>query len=215
MPAALADDVRRHLRRFRRRRDEPVPRFGLPLLAATRRPDGALTVGVLVYRGVTTSEIDEPVRALAARLGADVRFVGEHVGPLPGVEPAREVLADAVPSTVGRVDVLVVPGGLGWRQVIDTPALRDWIGHAAVDADALLAISTGSLLVASVGRLTGREATGHWLAERELQALGAVVRQGRTASDEAGRVVTASGSRAAMQVVDAVADRVRWSGPAR
>ena len=168
-------------------------------------------IGVLVYRGVTTAEIDAPATQLAERLGADVRFVGPAAGRVHGVEPSRAVIVDSDPDHVGPVDVLIVPGGLGWRSVVDTPSLRHWITDAAGDARAVLAVSTGSLLLAAVGRLAGREATGHWLAERDLERLGAVVSSDRTASDEAGRLVTASGAGAALTVVDAVADRVRWS----
>lgn len=72
-------------------------------------------------------------------------------------------------------------------------------------------MSTGSLILASVGRLEGRAATGHWLAESELAALGASVSSTRTASDDGGRVVTASGALAAIQVVDELADHARWA----
>ncbi|MEM9041090.1 MAG: DJ-1/PfpI family protein [Actinomycetota bacterium] len=207
MPAAATE--RRWRRRSRSRSD--APRFGLPALAAVRRPESAVVIGVLVYRGVTTAEIDAPVTRLAHRLDADVRFVGPAAGSLHGVEPSRTVIIDSEPGRVGAVDVLVVPGGLGWRSVVDTPSLREWLTDAAGDARAVLAVSTGSLLLAAVGRLAGREATGHWLAERDLERLGAVVTSDRTASDEAGRLVTASGARAAMTVVDSIADRVRWS----
>lgn len=183
----------------------------MPALAATRRPDADVTIGVCVYRGVTTAEIDSPITRLASLVDADVRFVSGRVGPVHGVEPSRTVIADADPAHVGRVDVLCVPGGLGWRSIVDDETLTTWIRSAADDARAVLAISTGSLLLATVGRLTGREATGHWLAERDLEALGAVVSSERIVSEESGRLVTASGARAAELVVDDLADRLRWS----
>ena len=46
-------------------------------------------------------------------------LVGRERGPVPGVEPSRIVVADAGPADDIRPDVLVVPGGLGWRQVAD------------------------------------------------------------------------------------------------
>lgn len=173
-------------------------------------PD-ALTITVLVYRGVSSSEIDEPVRRLAARLGGNVVLVGPEVGRVHAVEPSREVLVGCAPKDAPSADVLVVPGGLGWKQVIDDPPTRAWLARAAAEARGILAISTGSLLLASVGRLDGRAATGHWLAQEELAALGATVSSTRTASDDGGRVVTASGALAAIQVVDELADQSRWA----
>ena len=181
-----------------------------PLVGHVISPE-ALTVVVLVYRGVSSGEIDEPVRRLAERLGANVVMVGPHVGAVHAVEPSRSVEVTFTPADAPKADVLVVPGGLGWKQVIDDEPTRSWLGRAAAEARGVLAISTGSLLLASVGRLTGRSATGHWLAENELAALGATVSSTRTASDDGGRVVTASGALAAIQVVDELADQARWA----
>ena len=181
-----------------------------PIIGRTVAPE-ALTIAVLVYRGVSSSEIDEPVRRLAERLAANVILVGPHVGAIHAVEPSREVEVTCAPADAPRVDVLVVPGGLGWKQVIDDVPTREWLGRAATEARGILAISTGSLLLASVGRLDGRSATGHWLAEDDLAALGATVSSTRTASDDGGRVVTASGALAAIQVVNDLADQARWA----
>lgn len=177
-----------------------------------RRSDGATrAVAALVYRGVTTSEIDEPVTRLADRLDADIVFVGPQPDPVPGVEPSREVVIDVVATDAPEADVIVIPGGLGWRQVIEDFHVRDWIDRASATARGVLTISTGSLLLASVGRLVGEEATGHWLAAEDLAALGATVVDDRTAAVDQGRIVMASGALAALGVVDDLADRVMWA----
>lgn len=173
--------------------------------------DRAITIGVLVYRGVSSGEVDEPVRRLAERLDANVVLVGAEAGLIHAVEPSRPVEVTCRPGDAPPVDVLVVPGGLGWKQVIEDTGVRDWLTETAGSARGIIAISTGSLLLASVGRLEGRTATGHWLAEEELAALGATVTSMRTASDDAGRVVTASGVLAAIQVIDDLADHARWA----
>jgi transcriptional regulator GlxA family with amidase domain len=181
-----------------------------PITGRMLSPD-ALTIVVLVYRGVSSGEIVEPVRHLAERLGANVVMVGPAVGAVHAVQPSREVEVTRSPADAPHADVLVVPGGLGWKQVIEDVPTREWLRHAAAEARGILAISTGSLLLASVGSLDGRSATGHWLAEDDLAALGATVSSTRTASDEDGRVVTASGALAAIQVVNELADQARWA----
>ena len=174
-------------------------------------PGRVRTVGALAYRGVTTAELDDPVTRLAHRLDANVTFVGRRLGRIHGVEPARAVVVDATPATAEPVDVLVVPGGLGWKQVAADVELREWLAASASRARSILAMSTGSLLLASVGRLDGRDATGHWLAERELARLGANVQSTRTAHDETGRIVTAAGALAALPMIDMVADATLWA----
>jgi len=203
------------LRRFvdvlSERGDEGRRTPGLGPLSGSSRDGAVTTIGVLVYRGVSSSEVDEPVERLAERLHADVVYVGGAPGRVHAVEPSRSIDVGCTPDTAPAIDVLVVPGGLGWKQVIDDVAIRAWLQRAAADARGILAMSTGTLLLASVGRLDGREATGHWLAGGELAALGATVMSSRTAADDAGRVVTASGALAAVQVVDELADQARWA----
>ncbi len=194
------------------RRPEVAPRRGeLPPLAGFRLPGRHRTIAALAYRGVTTAELDDPVSRLAHRLDANVVIVGPDVGPVHGVEPTRRVIVDATPADAPVVDVLVVPGGLGWKQVAAAPDLSAWLADAAATARGILAMSTGSLLLASVGRLAGKDATGHWLAERELAELGANVQSVRSAHDETGRVVTAAGALAAMAVIDMIVDATLWA----
>lgn len=204
------------MQRFRGAASRP-PRGPVQLSPIAARIDDVandadvVTVGVFVYRGVTSSEVDEPVTKLADRLNARIVLVGAELGGVHAVEPPRSITISHTWASAPPIDVLVVPGGLGWRQVIDDDEAREWLRAAAHAARGVLAMSTGSLLLASVGRLAGREATGHWLAERELAELGAAVTSNRTASDDNGRVVTASGALAALAIVDDLADHARWA----
>lgn len=195
-----------------RRRTEPVRRsWELDPIVGCEGGSDALVVCVLVYRGVSSSEVDTPVARLSSQLEATVALVGAEVGAFHGVEPARPVVAGFDPTTAPTADYLVVPGGLGWKTVLDDEALRGWLATSAQTARGILAISTGSLLLASVGRLDGKHATGHWLAEKELAGFGAVVETTRTASDDMGRVVTASGALAAVSTIDQLVESAQWS----
>jgi transcriptional regulator GlxA family with amidase domain len=193
------------------RRPHQSPFLELPAITGTYESDEAPTIGVLVYRGVSSGEVDEPVRRLAQRMRANVVLVGPSAGPVHAVEPSRSIEVGFTPATVPPIDVLVVPGGLGWKQVADDVEVMSWLRDVAGSVRGIMAISTGSLLLASVGQLDGRVATGHWLAEDDLAALGARVSSTRTASDDEGRLVTASGALAAIQVVDELADHARWA----
>jgi transcriptional regulator GlxA family with amidase domain len=171
----------------------------------------AMVVGVLVYRGVTTADVDLPVAELADRLDADVVFVGSEIGVVHGVEPSRAVVVDIAPTAGFLPDVLVIPGGLGWRQVIGDEAIVRWLTAAGRQAKGVLAISTGSLLLGSVGLLEGEDATGHWLAAEDLAKLGATVQTARVALADRGRVVTAAGAGSAIGAARQLADSIRWA----
>lgn len=58
-------------------------------------------------------------------------------------------------------DLLLVPGGLGTRREIHNPALIDWIKRTAAEAEMVLSVCTGALLLAKAELLGGLEATTH------------------------------------------------------
>ncbi|MGA9278196.1 DJ-1/PfpI family protein [Ilumatobacter sp.] len=196
-----------------RHRNDRLARFGpghLPPLHSTRRPDAEWRVGVLVFQGVTSNEIDEPVRRIADRLHADLVFVGVEVGRVQAVEPARTVDVDITPDDAPDADVLVIPGGIGWERLVADLTLMAWLTRNAQHARAVLAISTGSLLLAAAGRLEGQKSTGHWLARDDLARLGAAVQSDRIVRSDDGRIVTASGAHAALSAIDELLERVLW-----
>jgi len=167
---------------------------------------------VFVYTGVTTAEIEGPTRQLAGVLDADVVFVAADRSPVVGVEPVREVRSTHTFDDAPRIDVLVLPGGLGWKQATNDAATMAWLRRATTEASGILAISTGSLLLAATGELAGQPATGHWLARDALAELGASVSSQRTEASHDRRVMTASGALAAQEICVEFAQRLRW-GP--
>lgn len=178
-----------------------------------RRPEADWRIAVLVFQGVTSAEIDEPVRRMAERLEADVVFVGVASGHVRAVEPARSVHVDVTARDAPSADVVIIPGGIGWERLVADPTLMSWLSGAVTGARGVLAISTGSLLLASAGRLHGQNSTGHWLAKEDLARLGATVRSDRIVRSSDGRIVTASGANAALAAVDELLDRVMWDAP--
>jgi len=58
-------------------------------------------------------------------------------------------------------DILLVPGGLGTRREMHHAGLIDWIRNQAVNAELVLSVCTGVLLLAKAGLLDGLEATTH------------------------------------------------------
>lgn len=78
-----------------------------------------------------------------------------------------------------RIDLLVVPGGIGTRPLLERPDTLDWIRRAAADARKVTSVCTGSLLLAKAGLLKGRSATTHWGALDLLESLDADVKVDR------------------------------------
>lgn len=69
------------------------------------------------------------------------------------------------------IDLLVVPGGFGTRELLEDEDTLQWIQHIAATARKTTSVCTGALLHAKIGLLKGRRATTHWAA---LDMLGAI-----------------------------------------
>lgn len=68
-----------------------------------------------------------------------------------------------------QADVLVIPGGYGTRPLIHNEAVRAWIRAQAEQAELVMSVCTGSLLLGKAGLLEGLSATTHFAAMDELR----------------------------------------------
>ncbi len=73
-----------------------------------------------------------------------------------------------------EIDLLVVPGGLGTRALLDDAEVLDWIRRNARSGQ-VTSVCTGALLLAKAGLLEGRRATTHWAALDLLESMGAAL----------------------------------------
>jgi transcriptional regulator GlxA family with amidase domain len=58
-----------------------------------------------------------------------------------------------------KLDVLLVPGGMGTRREVGNKSLLDWLARAAEHAEIVASVCTGSALLAKAGLLDGKRAT--------------------------------------------------------
>jgi cyclohexyl-isocyanide hydratase len=94
-------------------------------------------------------------------------------------------------------DVLVIPGGMGTRELEKDGAFLEWI--ATFPKNRLIAtVCTGSILLAATGRLEGRRATTHQTMRDRLAELGAIVTEARVVDE--GQIVTAGGVTAGLDL---------------
>jgi transcriptional regulator GlxA family with amidase domain len=107
------------------------------------------------------------------------------------------------------VDLLVIPGGYGTRREVDNPQLIAWIRERAQQAELVLSVCTGSLLLAKAGLLDGLSATTHYGAIDLLRQLApkAMVRDRERFVDN-GRVITSAGVSAGIDMSLYVVERL-------
>ncbi len=91
-------------------------------------------------------------------------------------------------------EIILIPGGYGTRQEMNNPVLLDWVKERAAQAELVLSVCTGSLVLAKAGLLDGLAATTHWMA---IDLLKEVAPQTRVLEDERvvdnGKIIVSAG----------------------
>ncbi len=176
-------------------------------------------IGVLVFDGMEELDVAGPweVLALAARLDASAAGVVSiaHEARTVRAFHGLSVVPDHDFASAPDLDVLVVPGGLGTRPLMQHGDTLNWISRAARDARWVVSVCTGALVLASAGLLDGKRATTHWAALDELRRFPAVtvVDDARWVRD--GAVVTSAGVSAGIDMALWLVGETRGAEAAR
>lgn len=136
-----------------------------------------------------------PYEVLQRLPDAEVVFVGERRGEVRSDNGFLGLLADAAFEEVPRPDVVVVPGGIGTRPVVDAERhpLVEWVRAVHPTTRYTTSVCTGSLVLARAGLLDGLTATTHWGAYDKLRSLGAEPVPQRVVEHLDRRTITAAG----------------------
>lgn len=128
------------------------------------------------------------------------------------------------------VDVLVIPGGVGTRGLTSDERVLEWVRERAPEAEHVLSVCTGALLLGAAGLLAGLPATTHHDAYDELRALSpaTTLQTGRRWVAATPRMWTSAGVSAGIdaslalvgmlggsRLRDLVIDEMEWMWPER
>ncbi len=129
-------------------------------------------VGIFVYEEVEVLDFCGPFEVFSVTsLNEEKRrdepspflplLIGENLGLITATG-GMQVIPHHSMSDCPPLDIVVVPGGWGFRHLMKSPALHQWLRARAAQAETVTAVCTGSLLLGSAGLLDGLQATTHW-----------------------------------------------------
>jgi putative intracellular protease/amidase len=157
-----------------------------------------MQVAIPLFDRFTALDAIGPYQVLSAIPGANVRFTGAEPGPVRTDNRMLTVLADGRWEDLPRPDVLVIPGGIGTRALLDDERLLAWVREAHEHSTFTTSVCTGSLVLAAAGLLDDVDATTHWMERERLGGLGACPVPDRVV--ERGKVITAAGVSAGIDM---------------
>lgn len=165
------------------------------------------SLGALLFDGFELLDVFGPLEAfghLSESAKCRVITVAEGAGAIASRQGPRAV-ADYDFSDCPKLQMLLVPGGIGTRREVENRKLLDFIRQRSAEAEVVMSVCTGAGLLARAGLLDGRRATTNKQAFDWPVSQGPGVnwvRQARWTED--GKFVTSSGISAGIDMSLAV-----------
>jgi putative intracellular protease/amidase len=170
-----------------------------------------MLVAIPLFPRFTALDAVGPYEVLQRIPSFEVVFVGHRRGEVRTENGMLGVSCDAAFDEVGAPDVVVVPGGIGTRELIHDDGIRGWLQSVHPKTKLTTSVCTGALLLAAAGLLDGLTATTHWRAADLLNELGARYVPTRVVEHLPQRIITAAGVSSgidmALRLVELLVDR--------
>ena len=140
------------------------------------KPANNISVAILVFPEVEVLDFTGPLEAFSCVNDVSAGKVDVFTLSLKekkvlcrsrlGIE-ANFTLEEAYPA----IDILVIPGGMGVRKLLEDADALDALQKICAQAKIIMSVCTGALLLAKLGKLTGKQCTTHHTCLHDLKAL--------------------------------------------
>lgn len=174
------------------------------------------TLAALVFPGFQTLDLHGPLEMLGDHdVGSvDIKIVAETRDPVPSYHGTKMVV-DRTFADGTDYDLVLIPGGDSAPLDPVNEALNNWIIETSKHAEYVMAVCTGTVLLATTGLLDGRRATTNKKDYTATIGYGPQVEwipQARWVED--GKFFTSSGVSAGMDMSLAVMEKIFGSDAA-
>lgn len=118
------------------------------------------SVSIVLFPGFELLDVFGPVGLLSKVDGLELRYVGPSAEPAPSSQGVR-IVAESQFATAPRPDIVLVPGGLGTRALVQDEGFLAGLADYVAPARLVTSVCTGSALLAAAGALEGYRATSN------------------------------------------------------
>ena len=152
-----------------------------------------MLVAIPMFERFTALDAIGPYEVLQRIPSIDVVFVGHQRGEVRSDNDMLGIMVDKSFAELTQPDVVVFPGGIGTRVLINDAEVLDWVREAHEHSVFTTSVCTGGLVLAAAGLLTGLTATTHWRVRELFNSLGAQYVPQRVVEHLRQRIITAAG----------------------
>ncbi|MBA3666645.1 MAG: DJ-1/PfpI family protein [Sphingomonas sp.] len=164
-----------------------------------------MNIGIFLFDDVEELDAVGPYEVLTWAAGeregfADVFTMAVTTDPVRCAKGMR-IVPDYSLETAPPLDVLIVPGGVGTRELAQNAAVLDYVREQAARCRWVTSVCTGVRVLLAAGPAVGKRVTTHWGAIAEIRSSGLaleVLDDVRFVRD--GNVVTAAGVSAGIDM---------------
>ena len=117
------------------------------------------SIGVFIFPGIQTLDLFGPIELLGGFFDQlSLTIIAQDLSPVV-TRHGQKILPDRTIQDSSAYDVLLIPGGDSALDLRRQPETLDWLKRASDQAEYVLTVCTGSVLLAMTGALDGHRAT--------------------------------------------------------
>ena len=152
-----------------------------------------MQIAAVLFDRLTALDIIGPYEVLQRLPDAVVTFVGHRKGEVRTENGFLGLTVDATFDEIPHPEVVVVPGGIGTRALLEDDTVLTWLRQAHETSRYTTSVCTGSLILGAAGLLQGLTATTYWAVLEDLRRFGAEPTSERVVEHLDRRIITAAG----------------------
>lgn len=194
--------------------DKPgsCPNCGMTLVPTTPGKDSPPSVTIFIFNGAQLIDFAGPWEVFGTA-GMLVHTVAESLAPVTAVF-GEKVIPDYSFENCPQSDIVLLPGGGVWNEVINNAKVMQWIQTQVAAARHVMSVCTGAFLLQKAGVLGGQTVTATYGMIEDLAAPGTKVVYDRRFVDN-GKIITTAGLSAGIDGALHLVSRVLGLGTAQ